>query len=347
MDFFIGSNSGRGFFSFFDSFYGESDARRVFLLKGGAGSGKSTLMKKAAAAAEQAGLAAERIHCPSDPASLDAVHIPSRGSVIIDATAPHALEPKCHGGLEHYVSLSDCLSWDAAEKKKEAFGLQREISACHARARESFAAAERAFASAFDLVIPHVNAERIAKKALSLAPALAGDSPKVMRRFLSGLTPEGVVRYPQTLETLIGAGRVFRISDSYGLSPLLLAPLAASAGSPVYSCACPLNPSKTEHLIFPALKTAFISAPFAAPEGAETVSIRLDSAIDAAWLRENRVRLRLLRKTGAALAAQGCAHLSSAKALHDQLEALYVPYTDYKALDALAERIIPQMLEKA
>ena len=49
--FFLGSNSGGGFRSYFSSFYDAPSMRRVYLLKGGPGNGKSTQMKKIAAAA--------------------------------------------------------------------------------------------------------------------------------------------------------------------------------------------------------------------------------------------------------------------------------------------------------
>ncbi len=81
--FFIGSNSGRGFFSYFDFFYEPSEMKKVFLLKGGAGNGKSTLMGKIAEAALQKGYHVEKIYCPSDPSSLDAVRIRETGTAEI------------------------------------------------------------------------------------------------------------------------------------------------------------------------------------------------------------------------------------------------------------------------
>ena len=46
---------------------------RVVLLKGGAGTGKSTLMKRVLEHWRQQGREAFAFHCGSDPASLDAV----------------------------------------------------------------------------------------------------------------------------------------------------------------------------------------------------------------------------------------------------------------------------------
>jgi len=55
---FAGSNSAKGFHSFFHHIIGE-DARRVYLLKGGPGTGKSRLMKDLAERLAAEGLSVE------------------------------------------------------------------------------------------------------------------------------------------------------------------------------------------------------------------------------------------------------------------------------------------------
>ena len=47
--FFLGANTPSGFYSLYDQMLDPAEARRVFLLKGGAGCGKSSLMKRVAA----------------------------------------------------------------------------------------------------------------------------------------------------------------------------------------------------------------------------------------------------------------------------------------------------------
>ena len=64
----------------------------VILLKGGAGNGKSTLMEKLARAAETSEDTVERVYCPSDTGSLDAIVCRGKGLAVLDATPPHAFE---------------------------------------------------------------------------------------------------------------------------------------------------------------------------------------------------------------------------------------------------------------
>ena len=66
---------------------------RRFLIKGRAGSGKSTLMRAVLAKAVELGYDADVYYCSLDPKSLDMVVIPELNFCIFDATAPHEYEP--------------------------------------------------------------------------------------------------------------------------------------------------------------------------------------------------------------------------------------------------------------
>lgn len=102
--FFLGANSPCGFVSRFDSLYDPEGGWHAFVLKGGPGTGKSTLMHRVAAAAQEAHAQVERIHCSSDPASLDAVILPGQKLCIVDGTAPHAWNTDTHKILSGMAS---------------------------------------------------------------------------------------------------------------------------------------------------------------------------------------------------------------------------------------------------
>ena len=66
--------------------------RRIFL-KGRPGTGKSTLLKQLALAAQNKGFDTEIYHCGFDPDSLDMVILRELGTAVIDTTAPHEYFP--------------------------------------------------------------------------------------------------------------------------------------------------------------------------------------------------------------------------------------------------------------
>jgi len=88
--FFLGANTPQGFVSRFEQLADAEDGWREYVIKGGPGSGKSTMMKKIIAALEEECPDIEIIHCSSDVDSVDAVIVPERRFSIADGTPPHA-----------------------------------------------------------------------------------------------------------------------------------------------------------------------------------------------------------------------------------------------------------------
>ena len=87
---FLGANTAGGFVSRFDQLHTDRRVKKLVILKGGPGCGKSTFMKKLRATAAELGADTECYPCSSDPASLDGLLIPAAGLAIVDGTAPHA-----------------------------------------------------------------------------------------------------------------------------------------------------------------------------------------------------------------------------------------------------------------
>jgi len=72
---------------------GLTDGLKRYFMKGRPGSGKSTMLKKLAAAATERGLDVEIYHCGFDPNSLDMVIVRELGFAVFDSTAPHEYFP--------------------------------------------------------------------------------------------------------------------------------------------------------------------------------------------------------------------------------------------------------------
>ncbi len=102
MRYFAASNSAGGFRSYFDDIFPTEKFERLFIIKGGPGTGKSHLMRRAADFAHKLGCTVEYFHCSSDPLSLDGIaayhtqnlqdifsdRYHARSFAIIDGTSP-------------------------------------------------------------------------------------------------------------------------------------------------------------------------------------------------------------------------------------------------------------------
>ena len=100
---FPGAMGPDGFISCFDHLLPERDLRRMIVLKGGPGVGKSTFMRRVHAALCPDGQPSTLYFCSGDPDSLDAVAVPHRGFLILDGTAPHVVG--LGTGVRNYVNV--------------------------------------------------------------------------------------------------------------------------------------------------------------------------------------------------------------------------------------------------
>jgi ABC-type lipoprotein export system ATPase subunit len=87
---FPGGNTSKGFYSLYRYMLSQDEARRIICIKGGPGTGKSSLMKNVGKLYKENGYDIEYHHCSSDPNSLDGVVIKALKVAIFDSTSPHA-----------------------------------------------------------------------------------------------------------------------------------------------------------------------------------------------------------------------------------------------------------------
>ena len=126
--FFASANSAEGFRSYFDEIFPSEKLDGIFILKGGPGTGKSTLLRSLAHAFDAPEIKVEVFYCSSDPSSLDGVLLShgERRVAILDGTAPHERDARSPGATDVLVNLG--VGFDERslrEKKSEIVQLQR------------------------------------------------------------------------------------------------------------------------------------------------------------------------------------------------------------------------------
>lgn len=90
--YFPGGNTSKGFYSLYRYIMPQNQAKRIFCIKGGPGTGKSFLMKKIGNQYLKKGYDIEYHHCSSDNDSLDGVVIKDLNIVFLDGTSPHVVD---------------------------------------------------------------------------------------------------------------------------------------------------------------------------------------------------------------------------------------------------------------
>lgn len=353
VSFFLGANSGEGFFSLYDQLTGGA-LRDLLILKGGPGSGKSSFMQRIALALEAQGIETVRICCSGDPASLDAVIFPSLRAAVADGTSPHVLEPRYPGAAERYCNLGRFCSVSGAQAQRaeiirlcdayrasyaEAYRLLRAMTAVEDERRV-------AVCKRFDTAALLRRTEGIAARELRGKPTKDGT---LHRAFLGGVTHEGrLVRF-DTVRTL--CPRVYALEDSCGLAvPMLetLCKAASALGETIVLCPDPLRPQKPQHLLLPGRGLAFVTEQEALHWNSKPYRrLRLDAAAESMLSRGERAKLRFIRRISRALEEEAVDALRRAKVQHDTLEALYNPLMDFDGVSALADEEAARFLAYA
>lgn len=343
---FAGSNTPRGFVSFFDQIVPRRDARRFIILKGGPGTGKSTLMRRLAEEGEALGLEVERFHCSSDPDSLDAVFFPRAGFAVVDGTSPHVIDPEFPGAVDEIVHLG--LHWDEAglrAHREEIAALRDEIRRAYRRAYRYLAAArtvqdeiEAVYGELLDWGRVNAMAEELAAEALPQRPPAAAPG-RIRRLFAGAVTPKGPLHFLS--DAAGGARRVLLITGPPGPARASLVEslvrLAAVRGWDVECFHCPFAPDRVEHAVIPGLGLAVVTSapPHAWPGRAERV-FDAGRALDAGGLGSRRRELKEAEDERSRLFSLAVAALSEARACHARLERYYVPHMDFAAVDGVA-----------
>lgn len=131
------------------------DISRRYFIKGRPGTGKSTFLKKVAAAAKQRGFCVEVYHCSLDPHSLDMVVVRDLNFCIFDSTPPHEYFP-VRPGDEIIDVYAACVTPGTDEAYEEELNkLQAGYKCLVAEAVVSLQEAKKALNS-FDELLPPI-----------------------------------------------------------------------------------------------------------------------------------------------------------------------------------------------
>ena len=118
---FISANGFGGFRSRYDEVFSSASFERIFVIKGGPGTGKSTLMRKVMNRYKGKVESITAVYCSSDPLSLDGIILTSKNSKIglVDATAPHERDAVFPGVCDEILNLADGLRWESLSEYRE------------------------------------------------------------------------------------------------------------------------------------------------------------------------------------------------------------------------------------
>lgn len=347
--YFAGGNTARGFYSLYDECL--KGLERIFILKGGPGTGKSTLIKDIGSKWVEKGYNIEYLHCSSDNKSVDGVIIPSLKVGIVDGTAPHVIEPKVPGAIEEYVNLGEAWSSEKlAAKKEEIIALNQQVSNAFQNAYSTFAEALKIHDDWEKIYIDNMDFEKANRLTDKLLQSFFGNmalnkKAEVKHRFLGAATPDGAVDYVPNLTEGLKTRYFIKGRPGSGKSTMLkkLAAEGEARGLDVEIYHCGFDPHSIDMVIFRELGIAIFdsTAPheyFPTREGDEIIEL-YGTVIDGMTDDLFADKIAPLATSYKEKMKKAISYLAEAKALREQLEKIYIEAMDFSVVTAHKEKI--------
>ena len=217
--YFASANGYSGFRSYFDSVFTEEDLTRLYILKGGPGTGKSTLMKRISSEFRDLTDKCELILCSSDPESLDGVILTTKAGriAITDGTAPHVLDTQFPGAISEIINLGE--GWDSTglcTKREEITKLIIQKKAAYKQAYEMLEVAGRTKARYLSIIGEHFDRNRAVTAAKILLSENNRYKEKMSIRLLESFGKSGRIFLPapEGCETITICGK-YHSADLY------------------------------------------------------------------------------------------------------------------------------------
>ncbi len=353
-EYFAAANSANGFVGWFDDIFSTKTIDRLYIIKGGSGTGKSTLIKKAADKWCALGGECELFYCSSDVRSLDGAILHRNGKRvgIIDGTAPHMRDPRYPGAFDEIINLGDFWNTDTLiSRKNDIIKLTDRKSALFADAYSELSVAGRSLTLRLAEIKKCLLSEkleasimRMLLKRMKLMGQKGSDSPTRRIRPISAIATQGEV----TLDALPREYDLCIVSDTVGSAPFFLEALSCAAEKLRLDCdlsPMPLLPWLYEAISFPSLSLYVINSHSYKGEKREMKPINMARFLDRNKLAVlNRQRLRGLKHIEHEMMSAALDTLSEIRKVHFALEDIYRSAMDFDRLNLESEAVIEKIV---
>ncbi|AEE91477.1 AAA ATPase [Tepidanaerobacter acetatoxydans Re1] len=356
--YFPGNNTPDGYCSFFDYILSWKQSRRIIILKGGPGVGKSTMIRKISNELVQKGLDIELLHCTADSDSLDGLIVKDYNIALVDGTSPHIIDPKFPGCIDEIINFGEY--WNEAnlfENKDIIFDLQEKVSNLYKRVYKYLKTSkmilddlENIYSNAVINKLREAKIEEIVNQVFKKDVKVNNNKISFQRHmFASGITPEGSIHFLDELFGNVHQRFILSGNPGTGKSDLLKKILdhATSEGFDADVFHCPIDPKKIEHIIIKELDVGFVTS--VKPHILSSIRqndeiINMDFVLDYSKLKGLEEYIEYDKSVSRELFEKAIETLGNIKKVRNELEKIYASNMDFEAIKTVDEQILSKIL---
>lgn len=345
LKYFASSNSREGFKSYFDNIYCPERLERIYIIKGGPGTGKSSIIKTVGKIFESTENC-EYFICSSDPNSLDGLIINGK-IALIDGTSPHVVEAKYAGVVEKVIDTARGISNGIKYDEKEIKGITQKKRKCFLGAYSCLKAYGEINEEQFNCIAEYIDYAKIDSAVKRFFKQNVTPSKKYNEkiRLLSGVTPMG---YYNTHTFEDQSETCALIINARGEEDVILKEIRTKAKEYALSTLVsydPIMPNKINGIFLP--ESSLCVVPYDKKYHGEIDYDKYKIINFERFVKitdeKAKSKLKFLEKCSASLLDEATERLKEAYEEHCALESLYKKYMDYSLNESYIEEIVTEI----
>ena len=338
--YFAAANGYDGFRSYFNKIFDPHEFERIYVLKGGPGTGKSSLMKRTKKYFLNKEYECEEIYCSSDPNSLDGVIVKSKDKkvAIIDGTAPHETDAKIPGAIDEIIDLG--IAWKKEElihNREQILSLNNDKGRHYKNAYEYLNLAGQFSTKISSRIKKSYNSSNA--EIFSILSNI-GNISLSRNEEVKLISSFGKTGYKTLNLGIVGAKKCISVSGVYGSEYIFMNELYDEIKRMKLSYILSPSPFSNDKIeaIYIHNNETFITTNFT-----YDIQVKTDILLNEDVLNEHKDIIQYYSHEVDSLLKMAQKELSLASECHFALEALYTPTMNFNILDSINQKVIEEI----